>query len=66
MRILLNGFERDVPAGMTVLELLEAEGEPLRQVLVDRNHVHVRPDEYARVVLVEGDRVEVVRPLFGG
>ncbi len=66
MRIILNGFERDVPAGITVLELLQAEGEPTKQVLVDRNHVHVRPDEYARTVLAEGDRVEVVRPLFGG
>ena len=55
-------MEREVPDRMTVLRLLEEEGEPVTHVLVELNGHH----DYATTFLQESDRVEVILPAAGG
>ena len=66
MTIILNGEPVQVADGLTVAGLLEAEGEPAEHVLVELDGELVPPAQYARRVLVEGDRVELILPAFGG
>jgi thiamine biosynthesis protein ThiS len=66
MRIILNGLEHEVPEGATVLQILEAEGEPVGHVLVELNGRHLRPHDYAAILLSENDRLEVILPAAGG
>jgi thiamine biosynthesis protein ThiS len=66
MRVILDGMEHEVPEGMTVLRLLEQEGEPLNHVLVELNGRHLPPHEYPLTTLQENDRVEVILPAAGG
>jgi thiamine biosynthesis protein ThiS len=66
MRIILNGFEHEVPEGATVLEVLETEGEPVGHVLVELNGRHLRPYDYSATVLFENDRLEAILPAAGG
>lgn len=61
----VNGEEREVPEGATILELLEADGEPREHVLVEVNRQYVPRPAYARR-LAAGDRIEVIHPAFGG
>ena len=66
MRIILNGMEHEVPEDMTVLRLLEEEGEPVTHVLVELNGRHLLQPEYASTELRENDHVEVILPAAGG
>ncbi len=66
MRILLNGKEHGAPEGATVLALLETIGLAPGQVAVELNGRVVRRDDFSRVVLADGDRVEVVQFVGGG
>ena len=66
MRIILNGIEHEVPEDMTVLRLLEEEGEPVTHVLVELNGRHLRQHDYPLATLSENDRVEVILPAAGG
>jgi thiamine biosynthesis protein ThiS len=66
MRIILDGMEREVPESMTVLRLLEQEGEPVTHVLVELNGRHLRQHDYSTTLLEENDCVEVILPAAGG
>jgi thiamine biosynthesis protein ThiS len=66
VRIILNGLEHEVPEDMTVLRLLEEEGEPVTHVLVELNGRHLRQSEYSSTELHENDDVEVILPAAGG
>jgi len=64
--ILLNGEAREVPAGATVLELLEELGRHPRTVAVEHNGEILPRERYGGAVLAEGDRLEVVGFVQGG
>jgi thiamine biosynthesis protein ThiS len=66
MRIILDGMEHEVPEGMTVLRLLEQEGEPVTHVLVELNGRHLLQRDYPTTLLEENDRLEVILPAAGG
>jgi thiamine biosynthesis protein ThiS len=66
MRIILDGLEHEVPEGMTILRLLEQEGEPVTHVLVELNGRHLLQQDYQTTILEENDRVEVILPAAGG
>ena len=66
MRIILDGMEHEVPEGITLLRLLEQEGEPVTHVLVELNGRHLLQHEYSGTILQENDRVEVILPAAGG
>jgi thiamine biosynthesis protein ThiS len=65
LRITVNGEPRELPAGSTVADLVEALGLKPAQVAVERNRELVRRADHATVALAAGDRLEVVT-FFGG
>ena len=62
----LNGKPRDVPAGTSLLSLIDLLGVDRRMIAVAHNGDVVPRDRYDDVVLGDGDRVEVVRMVGGG
>lgn len=66
MRVTLNGAEREVDAGTTVLSLLETAGVDRRRCAVEVNLEVVPKTRHGERVLAPGDRVEVVTMVGGG
>jgi sulfur carrier protein len=66
MRVVSNGDPVELPEGATVDDLLTQLGLGGRWVLVERNGEPVGRRELASTVLVDGDRLELVRAVAGG
>ena len=66
MKVVLNGAEREVPEGTTVLALLEGAGVDRRRCAVEVNLEVVPKSRHGERALVPGDRVEVVTLVGGG
>jgi sulfur carrier protein len=66
MRVHVNGEERDVPEGSSLLKLLESLGVERSRVAVELNTEIVRRARHASVQLNDGDRVEIVTFVGGG
>ena len=66
IRVQVNGKERQVPAGLTVLGLLESLGLDPRMVVVERNREILARARYDEVKVGEGDRLELVHFVGGG
>jgi thiamine biosynthesis protein ThiS len=66
MKIKVNGEEREVPEGFTLLALLESLGLHPSRVAVERNLEVVPREKYAETVLEEGDELEIVHFVGGG
>lgn len=66
MAIVLNGEEREIADGSTVLSLLRELGLPESRVAVERNRTIVRKADYPGTPLSDGDRVEIVTFVGGG
>ena len=66
MRVLANGDPVDLRDGATVDDLLVALGLGGKWVVVERNREPVARADLATTVLVEGDRIELVRAVAGG
>ena len=64
--VTVNGEGQVVAAGITLLRLLEELDEPYGVAVVEVNHKFVDPDAYPRIVLQDGDDVEVMLLAFGG
>ena len=66
MNIVVNGNAREIPAGSTLADLvrfLELSGA---RMAVERNHEVVPREILEKVLLQEGDRVELVQFVGGG
>jgi len=61
----LNGESRAVQA-TTISELLREIGLQMRLVAVERNLAVIPRSQYDRVILEDGDRIEVVHMIGGG
>ncbi|WP_164157057.1 sulfur carrier protein ThiS [Sandarakinorhabdus rubra] len=66
LSILLNGDPRHVAAGTTIAGLLASLDLPAEKVAVERNLEIVPRSTFAKVVLTEGDRLEIVHFVGGG
>ncbi|MEO0478666.1 MAG: sulfur carrier protein ThiS [Planctomycetota bacterium] len=64
--IRVNGEERSVEPGTTVLDLVTLLGLEGRPVAVERNQAVLRRAQHAEVVLQDGDVLEVVTLVGGG
>jgi thiamine biosynthesis protein ThiS len=64
--ITLNGDEREVPAGLTVRDLLTHLDLHERSVVVERNRKIVRREDYGEVPVTAGDTIELVHFVGGG
>ena len=69
MKLHINGEERDftdVPAGFTLLALVEKLGMKPDRVAVELNRDIVPRERWTETLLNEGDRLEVVHFVGGG
>jgi sulfur carrier protein len=64
--VLVNGEERQVPAGTTVLALVELLGLAGKKVAVEKNREVVPRAQHASELLADGDRLELVTFVGGG
>jgi thiamine biosynthesis protein ThiS len=62
----VNGKPREIDAPATLLTFLQAHGVDPRLIAVEHNGEIVRRDRYERIVLQEGDRLEIVHMVGGG
>ena len=64
--IVLDGFPEQVPADITIAELIERHRAAHKDLVVEVNgrFVHVR--DYPTTRLAEGSRVEFILAAFGG
>jgi sulfur carrier protein len=68
MTIWVNGEERDLPAGATVAEAVEASGAPGdgRGIAAAVDGEVVPRESWQRTRLADGQRVEIVQAVQGG
>ena len=66
MTIHLNGKDREVPADVTILGLLESLELAPGMVVVEHNQEILQCEAYGAVRVAEGDRVELVHFVGGG
>ncbi|HYC35693.1 MAG TPA: sulfur carrier protein ThiS [Usitatibacter sp.] len=66
IRITLNGTPRELPAALTIGQLLEDLALAGRRVAIERNGEIVPRSGFAKARLADGDRVEVVMAVGGG
>jgi sulfur carrier protein len=64
--VTVNGGERSVCPGTTVLDLVRELGLEGKRIAVERNGDIVARSRYADTALAAGDRVEVVGAVGGG
>jgi sulfur carrier protein len=62
----VNGRERQVDDGTTLVELLESLGLRVGSVVVEHNGTALLRSETEQVRLAAGDRLELVRAVAGG
>jgi sulfur carrier protein len=62
----VNGDARDVPVGTTITALVRLLGAPPEGVAVALNGEVIPRAEHGARVIVEGDRIEVIRAVGGG
>ena len=66
MELVVNGAQRELPAGTTVTRLLETLRVAPERVVVEVNQTVLKRAEHAGTVLKEGDQVEIVQFVGGG
>jgi len=66
MRVIINGNEETIEAGMTLAELLRRRKAEPKRVAVEVNRELVVRGEHDRTPLREGDRIEIVTFVGGG
>ena len=66
MMVTVNGEERQVPAGMTVDQLLRTLSVNPLLVAVEVNVTILRREQYPAAILSDGDTVEIVQMVGGG
>ncbi len=66
MQVTLNGENRDVKEGLTVLALLEDLELQPEAMVVQRNDSVIERNDFATTQLEEGDVIELVRFVGGG
>jgi len=66
IRVRLNGVERELPAGLTVEELLRRLELRPELVVVELNRVILTRGQYGAAPVVEGDTLELVHFVGGG
>ena len=65
-RVTINGKAEELPAGLTIAELLERRGIHTTLVAVEHNGRILGREEFARATIAAGDRLEIVHFVGGG
>jgi thiamine biosynthesis protein ThiS len=66
LRISLNGESHEISTALTVEAMLRVFKLDPKKVAVERNLEIVRRSDYGRLMLADGDRLEIVHFIGGG
>ena len=66
MDIIINGEPQQLPASLSVADLLQERGLAGKRVAVERNGEIVAKSRHAATLLAAGDRIEIVVAVGGG
>jgi sulfur carrier protein len=66
MRLTVNGAEREVADGTTLVQLVEQLGLRVGSVVVEHNGTALLRSEVETASLADGDALELVRAVAGG
>jgi thiamine biosynthesis protein ThiS len=66
MRIILNGFQEELPEKSTVASVIRSNQEFEIHMIVELNHRFIHQQDYEATFLAEGDVLELIHPAFGG
>jgi len=66
MQVVINGEGRDIPANLSIEELLRHLDLRMERVAVERNREIVKRERWGGVQVEEGDRLEIVHFVGGG
>lgn len=66
LRIVLNGSERDVEPGVTLVQLIDEITRDHSRVAVERNRAIAPRTTWSDTIVSEGDEIEVVTLVGGG
>ena len=66
MRVTVNGADREVEDGATMVQLVEGLGLQVGSVVVEHNGTALLRSEVVAASLAEGDVVELVKAVAGG
>jgi sulfur carrier protein len=66
MRLTVNGADREVEDGTTLVQLLESRGLQVGTVVVEHNGTALLRSEVVAAALADGDVLELVKAVAGG
>jgi len=66
IKIILNGEERQINLGLTIKNLVEELELDLEKIAVEKDLEIVNIDEFEKVLIDEGSRIEIVHFIGGG
>ena len=66
MKITLNGEPRALAHATSIAELIAELALPAPAILIEHNGLALHPGEWKDRVLMEGDRIELIRIVAGG
>lgn len=66
MQIQVNGESRELPAGASVADLVQALGLAERRLAIEHNGQILRRADFEQIRLQADDRIEIVHAIGGG
>lgn len=66
LQVQVNGVQTELGSPLTIADLLARHGLKPETVVVEHNFLVPRKEEYGRIALNNGDRVEIVKFMGGG
>ena len=66
MRVYVNGENKEIKGGLSLLELLSSLALPIQRIAVELNREVVRRADWEKTILHDEDRIEIVHFVGGG
>lgn len=66
MLVTINGTESEIPAGLTIAELILAKKMPANTIIIELNGEIVKQEQWKATGINPGDSMEIVRIIGGG
>ena len=65
-KIYLNGKDTEIKKDLTVKEFISSQGLDNKMIAVAINMKIIHKSEYNKTIIIDGDKIEIVRPVGGG
>lgn len=66
IKVTLNGEEKEIRKDITIFDLVQDLELDIKKIAVEKDLEIVNPDEFKKVILDEGSRIEIVHFIGGG